>query len=268
MRQGQTSHQAAPRIRLLNSSVYLGYNTEALANGDTDEIVIGYNAVGIGSYTVELGNSQVVATQLQGNVGIGTFNPFGGGLIVTNGNVGIASLTPGQKVDVQGTVRALYFVGNGAGLTNISAGGWSQSGNNVYETLSGNVGIGTTLLTNAALTVMNGNVGVGTWVPSQRLAVTGGALIENQNGAAADTVLIGDPPLGGYPGIWLGANAAAPAYANYSFLSDGSGGNLFNAASGQLTRFRINNAATLTAGGAGVRIFGADTGNPADVSFI
>ena len=134
--------------------------------------------------------------------------------------------------------------------------GWTVSGSNVYETAGGNVGIGTTLLTTAALTVMNGNVGIGTWIPSQELLVFGGAIQENQNKTAADTVLIGDPPVGGYPGIWLGANAAAPTYSNYSFLSDGSGGNLFNAASGELTRFRINNAATLTAGGAGVRIFG------------
>ena len=41
------------------------------------------------------------------------------------------------------------------------SGGWTQSGSNVYETLGGNVGIGTTLLTTAALTVMNGNVGIG-----------------------------------------------------------------------------------------------------------
>jgi hypothetical protein len=101
-------------------------------------------------------------------------------------------------------------------------------------------------------------------VSNQKLAVVGGALLVNQIGSTVDTVLIGDPPVGGYPGIWLGANASAPTYSNYSFLSDGTGGNLFNAASGQLTRFRINNAATLTAGGSGVRIFGADTGNPAD----
>ena len=42
--------------------------------------------------------------------------------------------------------------------------GWTVSGSNVYETAGGNVGIGTTFLTTAALTVMNGNVGIGTWV--------------------------------------------------------------------------------------------------------
>ena len=42
---------------------------------------------------------------------------------------------------------------------------WSQwvdnyvNTNDVYETKNGNVGIGTTLTTTAALTVMNGNVG-------------------------------------------------------------------------------------------------------------
>lgn len=44
-----------------------------------------------------------------GNVGINTTS-----------NVGIGSIAPGQKLDVQGNVRATGFIGNGSGLTNIS----------------------------------------------------------------------------------------------------------------------------------------------------
>ena len=54
-------------------------------------------------------------------------------------------------------------------------------GRNVYETGNGNVGIGTTLLTTAALTVMNGNVGIGTWVPGNELGVVGGMAIGPAN---------------------------------------------------------------------------------------
>jgi hypothetical protein len=145
-----------------------------------------------------------------GNVGIGTSNPFGGGLIVlpvNTGNVGIGSLTPGQALDVQGTVRTIGFTMSGQ--TPVSgyvltasdssgdatwtspgvAGGWTVSGNNVYETSGGNVGIGTTLLTTSALTVMNGNVGIGTWVPASLLDVEGGnILLSNNNGISFRTV--------------------------------------------------------------------------------
>ncbi|MGH7249781.1 MAG: hypothetical protein ACREGC_02300, partial [Minisyncoccia bacterium] len=113
-----------------------------------------------------------------------------GGMIIES-NVGIGSLTPGQKLDVQGTVRTKFFAMSGqtpvsgyvmtasdsAGDTTWTASGavsgWTVSGNNVYETLSGNVGIGTTLVTTSALTVMNGNVGIGTWKPTAKLFVAG-----------------------------------------------------------------------------------------------
>ena len=58
-----------------NSSVYLGVNTKALASGDTNEIVIGYDATGIGSHSVVLGNDSITKTALKGNVGIGETDP-------------------------------------------------------------------------------------------------------------------------------------------------------------------------------------------------
>ena len=41
------------------NSVYLGANTKANADGDTNEIVIGYGAIGQGSNTIMLGNSSI-----------------------------------------------------------------------------------------------------------------------------------------------------------------------------------------------------------------
>ena len=53
--------------------------------------------------------------------------------------------------------------------------GWTITNlTDVYETSSGNVGIGTTITNaGAALSVMNGNVGIGTWVPRGKLDVEG-----------------------------------------------------------------------------------------------
>ena len=133
-------------------------------------------------------NTNCNMTLNSGNLGIGTTVPLGR-LIVWGGNVGIGTNLPGQALDVVGTVRTIGLTMSGSSpisgyvltakdsagdTTWSSAGGvsgWTVSGNNVYETAGGNVGIGTTILTASALTVMNGNVGIGTWVPNSSLQV-------------------------------------------------------------------------------------------------
>jgi len=49
--------------------VYLGGLSRASASGNTNEIVIGYNAIGAGSNTATLGNTSITQTQLRGNFG-------------------------------------------------------------------------------------------------------------------------------------------------------------------------------------------------------
>ena len=51
-----------------NNSIYLGVGTRALANNQTNQIVIGNDAIGAGSNTVTLGNVNIVTTVLRGNV--------------------------------------------------------------------------------------------------------------------------------------------------------------------------------------------------------
>lgn len=58
-----------------NDSIFIGNSSRAYANGNTNEIVIGYNAIGNGSNSVTLGNSSVVLTVLHGTVAIGTVTP-------------------------------------------------------------------------------------------------------------------------------------------------------------------------------------------------
>jgi hypothetical protein len=57
---GENSHS--------NYSVYLGMLTKAFADGQNNEIVIGYNATGAGSNTVTLGNTDITTTVLRGDV--------------------------------------------------------------------------------------------------------------------------------------------------------------------------------------------------------
>ncbi len=57
-------------------SCYLGEQTKALANGDENEIVLGYNATGFGSNSAAYGNSSITKHIFQaGSAGFGTTNP-------------------------------------------------------------------------------------------------------------------------------------------------------------------------------------------------
>ena len=69
-----------------NNSLYLGYDTRALADAGTNEIVIGASAIGNGSNSVTLGNTSITKTILQGKVGI--------------------SNSPSYKLDVSGIIRS------------------------------------------------------------------------------------------------------------------------------------------------------------------
>lgn len=62
----------------------------------------------------------------------------------TNSRVGIGLDQPTTALDVNGTVKATAFEGDGSALTGISSGGqWTESSGNIYRS-SGRVGIGTT----------------------------------------------------------------------------------------------------------------------------
>lgn len=124
--------------------------------------------------------------------------------ITTGGNVGVGSITPGQALDVVGTVRATGFTGNASNVTNLpltltttgssGASTWTQSTDTLnipqYSggsssqwtyTSSGNIGLSTTSTVGIGTTggvggllVMNGNVGIGTWNPGASLSVMNG----------------------------------------------------------------------------------------------
>ncbi|MDH3976173.1 MAG: tail fiber domain-containing protein [Deltaproteobacteria bacterium] len=63
--------------------------------------------------------------------------------VYLNGDVGIGTMAPSEKLDVAGTVKATAFIGDGSGLTGLPTGSvFSEGGTFAFYT-SGNVGIGT-----------------------------------------------------------------------------------------------------------------------------
>ena len=85
---------------IADTSIYLGANTKALSSGQTNQIVIGYDATGIGSNTVTLGNDSIITTALKGNVGIGTTSP--NATLTVNGTLS-ANRISSPEYDVTGT---------------------------------------------------------------------------------------------------------------------------------------------------------------------
>lgn len=56
---------------ITNNSVYLGNNTKALADNQSNQIVIGFDAIGLGSNSSVIGNSSTTLFRPYGNVAIG-----------------------------------------------------------------------------------------------------------------------------------------------------------------------------------------------------
>ncbi len=137
-----------------------------------------------------LGFSQAFAsytplnTSASGNIGIGSVAPSGkldvegtfstifNATAAATGNVGIGSFTPGQRLDVQGTVRAMGFNMG----TNSPASGYvltaSDSAGDATWTPAGSVGPWTQVGANVYTT--GNNVGVGTTTPQGAFVVTNG----------------------------------------------------------------------------------------------
>lgn len=55
-----------------NNSVFIGFDTRASADSETNQTVIGYQAIGNGSNTVTIGNSSVTTSYLRGVISTGT----------------------------------------------------------------------------------------------------------------------------------------------------------------------------------------------------
>ncbi len=122
--------------------------------------------------------------------------------ILTDGKVGIGTMTPTQALDVAGTVNATGLSLSGVAVTSSQ---WTTSGSNIYYNVAGSVGVGTTtpsasykLDVNGALNATSlsvggapyvatqwttsgsniyynvaGNVGIGSANPSSKLTVNG-----------------------------------------------------------------------------------------------
>ncbi len=159
--------------------LYIGASTKASLTNMQNEIVIGYNATGIGSNTVVLGSDAVVKTALKGNVGIGTILPLAKLHIATDAIAPNAMSITGSDLFLRGNIELdgrIY--GDGSQLTGITSSQWTTTGSDIYYA-TGNVGVGTTLPVglldvNRKFTILsNGNIGIGNVAPTAKFHVVG-----------------------------------------------------------------------------------------------
>jgi hypothetical protein len=82
-------------LNTASGSTFIGYNTRALANGQTNQTVIGNGAIGNGSNTTTIGNSNTTSLFLGGNAGEGIVmkSPDGTRYRVTIANGGTLTIT-------------------------------------------------------------------------------------------------------------------------------------------------------------------------------
>ena len=85
------------------NSIFIGSNTRANANSETNQIVIGGDAIGNGSNTVTLGNDSIVKTILKGSVGVGIDDPQSA--LQVNGGIQLAADSDAPSALKVGTFR-------------------------------------------------------------------------------------------------------------------------------------------------------------------
>jgi hypothetical protein len=115
------------------NSVFIGRDSKANADGQTNQIVIGQNAVGNGSNTATFGNTATTANYFTGSINGGSFVKSGG--------------TSSQFLKADGSVDSTTYIG-GSGATGQVAywnGTNSQTGSNnlFWDAANSRLGIGT-----------------------------------------------------------------------------------------------------------------------------
>jgi hypothetical protein len=96
---------------ITDNSIYIGHTTKALANNQTNQIVIGNSSTGLGSNTTVLGNSSTVTTAIYGNLLLGT------------------TTDAGFRLDVNGTARVS---GAATFLSSVSATSYNATTQNIF----------------------------------------------------------------------------------------------------------------------------------------
>ncbi|MDO8435790.1 MAG: hypothetical protein Q7S82_00165, partial [bacterium] len=134
---GNYQADGATALTTANNSVYIGYNAMGFNDSDSNSIVIGASAKGIGANTVVLGNDSIVTTALKGNVGIGTTTPSAVLDVVASSTaygLSVIQQMTGGIADFQNATGSVFAIDNTGHIT--MTGNLTATGNIVGANIS------------------------------------------------------------------------------------------------------------------------------------
>jgi hypothetical protein len=179
----------------MDQTILIGSNSQPAATAQTNQIVIGHGATGLGSNSVLLGNSSITATRLQGRVGIGA-NPT---VAAGDAQLQVTAADPANRgITIRGAASQsanLLDVQNNLGTTMVSVGASGLVTATAGATITGTTAINTA--GNASTTIgsatTTGTTTIATNGTSGRLVMSGLPIVDNTN---TDNVLLVDPATG------------------------------------------------------------------------
>jgi hypothetical protein len=155
-----------------NQSIYIGTGSKALTATSTNEIVIGYSAIGNGSNSVVLGNNSITTTILKGNVGIGITNPTYKLDVAGNTNISATSGSEGLNVSIVSTGGG---GGTTTGITSTASGSNVNYGGSFIATGTGVFNTGVIVAASNATTNIGVQISVSNGTNKYALALEDGS---------------------------------------------------------------------------------------------
>ena len=174
-----------------NNSVFIGANTKPSAVTSSNEIIIGYGAIGAGDNTTTIGNSSITNAKIFGALNVpstttstsnttGALTVGGGAGIVGNVNIGgtlgvTGATTLASTLGVTGATSLTTLIASGnATLTTVNAGATTLAS----ASITGNTTVGGTLGVTGATTLAS-TLGVTGATSLTTVTTTGAATISN-----------------------------------------------------------------------------------------